>query len=308
MVSKGLADSTIQHILSEKERAFMTLLITLLALVASANSEPPTPPTSRPETLGAGTVSLPDRYEYCSSFTRDRSTLYIGIEHGNWQSIEAYDWVDGGWTNRRHIVGSPDFNAHDPYLSEDGQRLYFINASQGSADIAFLPLQEDGTWGEPEYLGEDVNGPTNDYYSTFTRGGDLYFSSNRPQTEPQDNYDIFVARPGEEPERLPSPVNTAAYEGDPYIDPDGRYLIFASTRRRGLGRGDLYLSVPDGEGGWSYPIAFDERVNTSGHELCPLVSLDGTAFMFTSNQEIKWVSTDLIEEMIAKHEAESAAQ
>ena len=96
-------------------------------------------------------------------------------------------------------------------------------------------------------------------------------------------------------------MNTSAYEGDPYIDPEGRYLIFASSRRRGLGRGDLYLSLPASDGGWSFPVAFDERVNTSGHELCPLVSLDGSAFMFTSNEELRWVSTAIIEEMIAAH-------
>ncbi|WP_298335857.1 hypothetical protein [uncultured Erythrobacter sp.] len=275
----------------------MPLFSSLMVLAASTTLEPPSPPESLPETLGEGTVSLPDRYEYCSSFTRDRSTLYIGIEHGNWQSIEAYDWNGKGWTNRRHIVGSPDFNAHDPYLSADEQRLYFITANRGSADIAYLPRQEDGSWGEPKYLGDEVNGEANDYYSSFTAGGDLYFSSNRAG----ENYDIYVARAGEAPQRLNSPVNTEAYEGDPYIDPDGRYLIFASTRRRGLGRGDLYLSLPNGEGGWSMPIAFDERVNTSGHELCPLVSLDGSAFMFTSDQEIRWVSTALIEEMIAEH-------
>ncbi|MEM1051782.1 MAG: hypothetical protein AAGI28_06750 [Pseudomonadota bacterium] len=276
----------------------MLLPASLLVLAASATLEPPSPPASLPETLGKGTVSLPDRYEYCSSFTRDRSTLYIGIEHGNWQSIEAYDWSEEGWVNRRHIIGSPEFNSHDPYLSADEQRLYFITANRGSADIAYLPRQADGSWGEPEYLGDEVNGEANDYYSTYTTGGDLYFSSNRGG----ESYDIYVARAGEaEPALLPSPVNTSAYEGDPYIDPDGRYLIFASSRRRGLGRGDLYLSLPDGEGGWSDPIAFDERVNTSGHELCPLVSLDGGAFLFTSNEEIRWVSSAMIEDMIAEH-------
>jgi Tol biopolymer transport system component len=276
-----------------------------MAVAALTGLEPTTPPADQPETLGEGTVSLPDRFEFCSTLTRDRGTLYIGIEHGNWQSIEAYDWDGEGWTGRRHIIGRPDFNAHDPYLSADEQRLYFITANRGSADIAYLQRQADGSWGEPEYLGDEVNGEANDYYSSFTRRGDLYFSSNRGG----ESYDIYVARPGEEePKLLPSPVNTSAYEGDPYIDPDGRYLIFASSRRRGLGRGDLYLSVPNGEGGWSYPIAFDERVNTSGHELCPLVSLDGSAFMFTSNEEIRWVSSAIIEEMIAQHSLEQNAQ
>ena len=78
-------------------------------------------------------------------------------------------------------------------------------------------------------------------------------------------------------------------------------MIFASNRRGGKGRGDIYLSVGDGQGGWSEPIPFDERVNTEGHELCPLVSLDGSAFMFTSNEEIRWVSSAIIEEMIAEY-------
>jgi dipeptidyl aminopeptidase/acylaminoacyl peptidase len=274
------------------------ILAAVLGMVQSDEVAPPPEAPATPEILGEGVVSLPDRYEYCSSLSRDRRTLYIGIEHGDWQSLEAYDWDGEAWGNRRHVFGAPDYNAHDPYLSADEQRLYFITAHRGSADIAYLPKLEDGSWGDPEFLGREVNGPANDYYTSFTDDGTLYFSSNR---EGAQGYDIHVARPGEEPERLPSPVNTAAYEGDPYIDPEGRYLIFASTRRRGLGRGDLYLSLPDGEGGWSYPIAFDERVNTAGHELCPLVSLDGSAFLFTSKEEIRWVSTVIIEEMIAEH-------
>lgn len=277
----------------------------LLAFMLSAV---PTAPQAQPEVLGEGVVSLPDRYEYCSTLSRDNRTLYIGIEHGNWQSIEAYDWDGARWSGRRHIIGSPDFNAHDPYLSADEQRLYFINASRGSADIAYLPRLEDGSWGAPEYLSDKVNGATNDYYSTFTNEGALYFSSNRPQAPGanQGDYDIYVAAPEGAPVRLSAPVNTDAYEGDPYIDPEGRYLIFASNHSRGQGRGDLYLSVATPEGGWSEPIAFDERVNTSGHELCPLVSLDGSAFMFTSNRQIHWVSTALIEDVIAQYNASEA--
>lgn len=270
----------------------------LLATATTQTAEPPTPPGNQPEILGEGVVSLPDRYEYCSSLSRDRRTLYIGIEHGEWQSLEAYDWSEGRWTGRRHVIGSPDFNAHDPYLSADEQRLYFITRARGSADIAYLPKREDGSWGEAEFLGDWANGSANDYYSSFTDEGDLYFSSNRGEN---GDYDIYAARPGEEPTRLPSSVNSRWYEGDPYIDPQGRYLIFASDRRGGLGRGDLYLSIADGAGGWSDPIAFDERVNTSGHELCPLVSLDGSAFMFTSNQDIRWVSSSIIDAMIAEH-------
>lgn len=283
-----------------------TLMVLIAATVAQSDA-PPEPPKDRSEILGAGQVSLPDRHEYCASLSRDRRTLYIGIEHGDWQSLESYRWANGAWSEPKHVLGAPEYNAHDPYLSEDEQRLYFITRARGSADIAYLPRREDGAWGEPVYLSEPVNGPRNDYYTSLTRSGDLYFSSNRSQES--QSYDIYAAKleSDDEPTMLPSPINTRWYEGDPFIDPDGRYLIFASNRRGGMGRGDIYLAIADGEGGWSDPIAFDERVNTSGHELCPLVSLDGSTFMFTSKQDIRWISTSIIDDMIEEHSRSNAA-
>lgn len=273
----------------------------LLTMLAQGGVTAPIPPETQPETLGPGTVSKPDRYEYCQTFSRDRRTLSIGIEHGEWQSIESYQWDGSQWQGPQPVVGSPAFNAHDPYLSADERRLYFITRKRGSADLAYLPRQENGSWGEPIFLDAPINGPGNDYYTSITRDGSVFFSSNR-EGSARGSYDLYEAKlgGGGEAARLPDTINTGWYEGDPYIDPDRRYLIFASNRRGGKGRGDLYLSVADGEGGWSDPIAFDERVNTKGHELCPLVSLDGNAFMFTSNEDIRWVSSEIIEEMIAR--------
>lgn len=284
-----------------------TSLVWTVAMLAQVDA-PPMPPEGRSEILGQGTVSRSDRYGYCSSLSRDRRTLYIGIEHGEWQSLESYAWKDGRWSAPTPVLGNPEYNAHDPYLSDDEQRLYFITRARGSADIAYLPKGEDGAWGDPIYLGAPINGPRNDYYTSITRSGDLYFSSNR--SEQTQSYDIYSAplEGDAEPVMLPEPINTRAYEGDPFVDPDGRYLIFASNRRGGLGRGDLYLAIAYGEGGWSDPIAFDERVNTSGHELCPLVSLDGSAFLFTSNQDIRWMSTSIIEDMIEAHSRSTNAE
>ncbi|MEM1196096.1 MAG: hypothetical protein AAGH57_08335 [Pseudomonadota bacterium] len=288
-----------------------------LAVQAAVNSAPPpgpdmsppvgsevapTPPANQSETLGQGVVSRPDRYEFCQTLSRDGQTLTIGIEHGKWQSLESYTWGPKGWEGPKPVIGSPDFNAHDPYLSADEQRLYFINGSRGSADLAYLPRKEDGEWGEPVYLDAPINGPGNDYYTSITDDGAVFFSSNR-EGSANDSYDLYEAplEGGGEAVRLEGPINSGSYEGDPYVDPARRYLIFASNRRGGKGRGDLYLSVADGVGGWSDPIAFDERVNTPGHELCPMVSLDGSAFLFTSNKDIRWVSAALIEEMIEAH-------
>ncbi|MEO1731185.1 MAG: hypothetical protein AAFR64_10645 [Pseudomonadota bacterium] len=289
----------------------MWLYLISLALAVQEQSEPgtanaPEPPANAPEVLGKGIVSKEGRYEYCQTFSRDRRTLTIGIEHGQWQSIEEYSWDGEAWTGPKPIVGKPDFNAHDPYLSADEQRLYFINQSRGSADLAYLPREANGEWGEPVFLEAPINSSGNDYYTSITRDGAVFLSSNRDGSR-NGGYDLYEAplEGGGEATRLPDSVNSGWYDGDPYVDPDRRYLIFASNRRGGLGRGDLYLSVGDGQGGWSEAIAFDDRVNTSGHELCPMVSLDGSAFMFTSNEDIHWVSAQIIEDMIAAYEADN---
>ena len=265
----------------------------------------PTPPTGQPEVLGAGVVSRSDRHEFCQTLSRDRRTLTIGIEHGQWQSIESYYWDGARWVGPKLIIGKPDYNAHDPYLSADEQRLYFITAARGSSDLAYLPRQPDGSWGETVFLEAPVNSDGDDYYTSITSDGAVFLSSSRGG----QGFDLYEAPleggSGESGEaiRLSDAINTPAYEGDPFIDPGRRYLIFASSRKGGLGRGDLYLSVAKEDGGWSDPIPFDERVNTKGHELCPQVSLDGSAFMFTSNQDIRWVSSAIIDEMIAAYKA-----
>ncbi|MEM9084677.1 MAG: hypothetical protein AAGB23_01990 [Pseudomonadota bacterium] len=276
------------------------LMSVAIVSVQLASDAPPRPPASQPEILGEGTISKPDRYEYCQTLSRDGRTLTIGVEHGQWQSIESYTWDGSKWVGPKPIVGSPDYNAHDPYLSQDEQRLYFITASRGSPDIAYLPREANGNWGEPIFLDAPVNSTGDDYYTSITRDGAVFFSSNRDGGA-NAGYDLYEApvAGGGEATKLPSTVNSGWYEGDPYVDPDRRYLIFASNRRGGKGRGDIYLSVADGKGGWSKPVAFDERVNTEGHELCPLVSLDGSAFMFTSNEDIRWVSSAIIDETIA---------
>jgi len=264
-------------------------------------SDPPSAPVEQPEILGEGVVSRADRHEFCQTLSRDRRTLIIGVEHGQWQSIESYSWDGAAWVGPKPIIGTPDYNAHDPYLSADEQRLYFITALRGGADLAYLPRQQDGSWGEAVFLDEPVNSSGEDYYTSITSDAAVFLSSNR-EGGANGGFDLYEAPlgGGGEAKKLGDGVNTGWYEGDPYVDPDRRYLIFASNREGGMGRGDLYLSIANGAGGWSEPIAFDERVNTKGHELCPQVSLDGSAFMFTSREEIRWVSSQLIEDMIAK--------
>ncbi len=240
--------------------------------------------------------------------TRDRQTIIIGIEHGEWQSLISYQWHGSGWGSPDEIIGNPEYPAHDPYLSLDEQRLFFITRARGNADIAFLSRSSHGEWQKPTLLNAPVNSPSNEYYTSMTTDGDIVFASDRSMVQPGD-YDIYRASLDagsfSEPARFPEGINTDGYEADPFIDPDGRFLVFASNRRGGHGRGDLYLSIAEESGGWSDPIPFDDTINNAGHQLCPLVTLDGSALLFTSDQDIYWVSASVIDRMVSSYLAQS---
>lgn len=241
--------------------------------------------------------------------SRDRRTVYVGIEHGEWQNLLSYSWTAGQWHGPEEVLGSPSYTAQDPFLTQDERRLFFITRVNGNADIGFIRRDEFGQWASPSLLGAPINGLDNEYFVSITKEGDIVFASDRDRSQEGD-YNIYRSsgKVGgyQQPAALPASINTGGYEADPFIDPDGRYLLFASNRRGGQGRGDIYLSVAEPDGGWSKSIPFDERVNTPAHELCPMVSLDGSALMFTSNQDIYWVSAAIIDDMIATYRAQQS--
>ena len=95
---------------------------------------------------------------------------------------------------------------------------------------------------------------------------------------------------------MPEKINTEHYEADVFIAPDESYMIFCAVRPDGFGRGDLYISFNDGGGNWTEAKNMGDLINSNGHELCPFVSPDGQYFFYTSNQDIYWVSTSIIDD------------
>jgi len=72
-------------------------------------------------------------------------------------------------------------------------------------------------------------------------------------------------------------------------------MIFSANRKKGLDRGDLYISFALEDGNWSKAVSMGAQINSEGHELCPFVTADGEYFFFTSKEDIYWVSADIIE-------------
>ena len=238
-------------------------------------------------------VFSPDGREFY--FTRQRRVRVVREENGAW--------------GRPQVLGVlGDYSAVDMFVSSDGKRLYLCSdrplSGQGERkkdrDIWVVTRTAQG-WSDPANLGETVNSPKDDVYPTLTASGDLYFCSRRDGGK--GRLDIYRARlldgRFERPENLGSPINTGQSDFDPFIAPDGSYLIFASSRPGGLGNADLYISFHGTDGSWSEPRNMGAPVNTPYLEYAPMLSPDGKYLFFTSGRggadDIYWVDARVIE-------------
>ncbi len=265
-----------------------------------------TPPSNVPSVFAKGTISLEGRYEFGSVFSKDTTEFYFGLNHNGKAEIRCSKFIDGAWTAPETVISSTSASFNDPMLSPDQQRLYYISDKSktgegtGDYDIWYSERQAKG-WSQPINAGPMINSPKDEYYISFTSVGTMYYGSNKHTgADDSQNFDIytsqFVNGAFQESIRLGGGVNTDAYEADVFVAPDESYLIFCSQRTNGLGRGDLYISYQQENGEWSNATPLKEGINTSAHELCPWVTGDGKYFLYTSNQDIYWVSTEAFKE------------
>lgn len=172
------------------------------------------------------------------------------------------------------------------------------NGNKKDYDIWCSVKEADG-WSRPVNAGTIINTNKNEYYISFTSDGIMYFASNKNAERGKNhNFDIYfskeVAGNFEEPLQLGNSVNTKNYEADVFIAPDESYLIFCAIKNEGFGQGDLYISFKNRDGKWSKSKNMGESINSEHHELCPFATKDGKYLFFTSNKDIYWVSSNII--------------
>lgn len=155
-------------------------------------------------------------------------------------------WLDP--VNLPGFVNSASWESQ-PSLSADGKTLYFVKrvsarGMQQDADIFMTTLQEDGKWGPPVRLPDNINTPyMEESVLIHPDGKTLYFSSRGHKG--LGGLDIFVSRMDANgkwgnPENLGYPINTRYDENSLMVSADGEIAFFASDRTGGFGDLDIY--------------------------------------------------------------------
>ncbi len=264
-----------------------------------------TPPGLTPALFAPGVVSTAANELNCV-FSPDGNELYFTERRDGRNTLMTMSRVDGEWRSRSVVSFSGKYGDVDPFITEDGNRLYFSSnrppnnsGEAGDSDLWYVERDAAGNWQDPVNPGSPNSPGEDDYYTSISRDGTLFFS--RFETHDSGG-DLFQARLENDqysaPQLLPSPVNTESSEHDPLVAPDGGFLIFTSNRPGGHGRGDLYICFRRPDGTWTEPANMGAGINTDAYEYCPMLSPDGRYLFFTRNAggngDIYWVDVGIV--------------
>jgi hypothetical protein len=221
------------------------------------------------------------------TFAPDGSTAYWVEWDGDWGSSAAgkrtiYFSVrsDVGWSSPEPMPFSSDASDDDPFVSPDGDWLYFVSA-RPDGDIWRYRLD-----GSRHLERLPINSPAAEYSPVVVSSGALYFASARSGGPGQG--DIYRAAPDggafAKPFALGPEINSPHGEWNLWVSADETVLIFEASGRPGnvSASGDLYYSLRIEEG-WS-PASPLKELNTSGSDLLPRMHPDGKTLFYTSAQ------------------------
>ncbi len=233
--------------------------------------------------LGKGPSSLMDdvrrRMEHCRFAVQARKNPVAG---------EARK-VEGG-INTSH-------DEYWPSISIDGKIMVFTRLMEAGEtrsyrqEDLYISRFEDGLWREAVPV-EEINTPENEGAQTLSADGNLLFftACNRP--DGLGSCDLyFTRRIGDrwaEPRNAGAPVNTGAWESQPSLSANTGMLYFASNRKGGKGKMDLWRCElkgldPAGNPVWGSPQNLGDSINTPGNELSPFIHFNGRDLYFSSD-------------------------
>ncbi|MBP2158305.1 MULTISPECIES: PD40 domain-containing protein [Asticcacaulis] len=201
---------------------------------------------------------------------------------GNPPQIYESRRISGTWSAPVVAGFSNEGRNWEPFLTPDGKTVIFVS-SRAPGDVnrgrAFKSMRTRDDWSKPEplFLLDD---PAGIWFPNGEPAGLIYFSGDlKDQAGKSDLYVFDMRRPEAGPQRL-ADLSSPGIEWDPYVSPDGQWMVFVSDRPGGQGRGDLWLSRRQTDGTWGTPVNAGPKVNTGAYEVAAVFSPDGKTLYF----------------------------
>jgi hypothetical protein len=257
-------------------------------------------PGGRPQLFAPGILST-GMYERDLAMAPGGDEFYWTLSVAGRSAIVGTRLVGGAWTEPEVVAFSrdPGFNEFEPFVTPDGQHLYFLSnrPRDGGAlapdeigtwthqNVWVADRLPDGGWSEARLPEAPIDTDDNEYFATVTQGGTIYFTRS-PQGDlfsPAIHRCRLVDGRYAEVERLPDVVNCAAAHYNAFIAPDESYLILCiEGHPDNRGKADYYVAFRDPDDRWTAPVNLGPEINAPGRNgTSPYVSPDGRWFFFS---------------------------
>lgn len=198
-------------------------------------------------------------HEATPIYTKDGNTIYFtrnnfldgkrGRNDNKVTLIKIYkaSLENGKWTKVSELpFDSDNYSTSHPALSTDEKTMYFASdmpGTLGESDLFKVQLNEDGSFGTPENLGNTINTEGKETFPFVSDENDLYFASDgHPGL---GGLDVFVSKINpdgsfDEVQNLGDGVNSPKDDFGYLIDTKTRRGFFTSNREGGQGYDDIY--------------------------------------------------------------------
>jgi Tol biopolymer transport system component len=207
-------------------------------------------------------------------------------------------WSSGGAPG--YIEPFAGSSVLEAQISSDGETIVFNSNFEGASSEDFnlwYTRRTQSGWTQAVAFTNTINSPAAESYPSMIAETRLYFGSERAGGA--GGIDIYLADnafdTNTEVRALQAPINTAANDYDPCIDPLERFMIFISDRSGGLGETDLYIALPGIDGRWSEVYLIGRPVNDEGPApSAPMLSQDGQSLLVSSQRGTRDPHGDII--------------
>lgn len=201
-------------------------------------------------------------HESTPVFTQDGNTMYFtrnnfnngkkGRDSDRTILLKLYKATKNGdkWTNVTELpFNSNEYSVAHPALSPDEKTLYFASNMPGTiggsqSDIFKVSINDDGSYGTPENLGDKINTEARETFPYVTENNELYFASDgHPGL---GGLDIFVTQLKEDGsvgsiKNVGEPINSNMDDFAFLIDTKSKNGFISSNRKEdNLGFDDIY--------------------------------------------------------------------
>lgn len=175
-----------------------------------------------------------------------------------------------------------------PVLTADNETLIFSGITENRDENIYITHRIEKGWDVPEEISKSINTSNNNEgtCSVSADGRTLVFTAcNR-----QDGYgscDLYIThKEGKDwgaPINMGDIINSRDWESQPSLTADGHTLYFASDRRGGQGKRDIWVSNLNAKGLWSDPKNLGPVINTPDEENAPFIHANGRTLFYASN-------------------------